>query len=210
MNNNTTLIWNAILTLAVAVLFFLHFSGKNQETGTATSGAVGDKQIVYVQVDTLLNNYEFFKDARKEFENKRYQADYELNTKGKSLENEIAFFQQKAQTMTLEQARSVEAQLQKKQQDFVAYRESVVQKLAKEESDKNEELYNDIHDYIEKYNKENKYEFVLGYTRGGGILFADKTLNVTQKVLDGLNETYKAKAKKDDKKAAGKDSTAKK
>lgn len=207
MNNNTSLIWNVILTLAVAVLFFLHFSGKkDQAVVPGSPEALAGRKIVYVQVDTLLNNYEFFKDARKEFENKRYQMEADLNNKGKSLENEIAFFQQKAPTLTQEQGRSIEAQLMKKQQDFVQYRERAAQQLAKEEADKNEELYNYIHDYIEKYNKENKYEFVMGYTRGGGILFADSSLNVTQKVLDGLNKTYAEKGKGQVKK----DSTAKK
>ncbi len=207
MNNNTSLIWNVILTLAVAVLFFLHFSGKkDQGAAPGSPEALAGRKIVYVQVDTLLNNYEFFKDARKEFENKRYQMEMDLNNKGKSLENEIAFFQQKAPTLTQEQGRSIEAQLMKKQQDFVQYRDRAAQQLAKEESDKNEELYNYIHDYIEKYNKENQYEYVLGYTRGGGILFADSTLNVTQKVLDGLNKSYAEKSTKETKK----DSTAKK
>ncbi len=207
MNNNTSLIWNVILSLAVAVLFFLHFSGKNSNgPAQGSPEALAGRKIVYVQVDTLLNNYEFFKDARKEFENKRYQMEMDLSNKGKSLENEIAFFQQKAPTLTQEQGRSIEAQLVKKQQDFVQLRDRSAQQLAKEEADKNEELYNYIHDYIEKYNKENKYEYVMGYSRGGGILFADSTLNVTQKVLDGLNSSYAEKSKKE----AKKDTTAKK
>jgi outer membrane protein len=139
-------------------------------------------------------------------ENKRFQLDNDLTTRGRSLENEISFFQQKAQTMTLDQARNTEAQLMKKQQDFVQYRDRAAQTLAQEEADKNEELYNQIYQYLEKYNSDNNYEFVLGYTRGGGILFADSTLDVTQKVLDGLNKSYADNSKKEDK-SSKKDST---
>ncbi|MCE7068823.1 MULTISPECIES: OmpH family outer membrane protein [Dyadobacter] len=193
MNNNTSLIWNIVLSLAVAVLFFLHFSGKpSGDAGAAADGGVvAGRKTVYVQVDSLLKNYEFFKDTRKELENKNFQLENELNTKGRSLQNEVQFFQQRAQTMTPEQARSTEAQLMKKQQDLVAYRDQSAQALGQEEAKKNEELYKNIRSYIEKYNKENGFEYVLGYSLGGGILFANPSLDVTQKILDGLNKEYK-------------------
>ncbi|WP_439554958.1 OmpH family outer membrane protein [Dyadobacter sp.] len=197
MNNNTSLIWNIVLSLAVAVLFFLHFSSKSSgDAGAAADGnVVAGRKTVYVQVDSLLKNYEFFKDTRKELENKNFQLENELNTKGRSLQNEVAFFQQKAQTMTPEQARSTEAQLMKKQQDLMAYRDQSAQALGQEEAKKNEELYKNIRSYIDKYNKENGYEFVLGYSLGGGILFANPSLDVTQKILDGLNKEYKSSGK---------------
>jgi outer membrane protein len=192
VNNNTSLIWNVVLSLAVAVLFFLHFSNKSSDTGAAADGAVvAGRRTVYVQVDSLLKNYDFFKDTRKELENKNFQLENELTTKGRSLQNEVAFFQQKAQTMTPEQARSTEAQLMKKQQDLMAYRDQSAQALGQEEAKKNEELYKNIRAYIEKYNKENGYEYVLGYSLGGGILFANPSLDVTQKIIDGLNKEYK-------------------
>lgn len=207
MNNNTSLIWNVVLSLAVAVLFFLHFSSKSSDSGAAADGAVVEgRRTVYVQVDSLLKNYDFFKDTRKELENKNFQLENELTTKGRSLQNEVAFFQQRAATMTPEQARSTEAQLMKKQQDLVAYRDQSAQALGQEEAKKNEELYKNIRSYIDKYNKENGYEYVLGYSLGGGILFANPSLDVTQKIVDGLNKEYKTSGKA----AAPADTTKKK
>lgn len=194
VNNNTSLIWNIVLTLAVSVLFFLHFSNKpGTEAGAVADGnVVPGRRTVYVQVDSLLKNYDFFKETKKELENKNFQLENELNQKGRSLQNEVAFFQQKAQTMTPEQARSTEAQLMKKQQDLVAYRDQSAQALGQEEAKKNEQLYKNIRAYIEKYNKENGYEYVLGYSLGGGILFANPSLDVTQKIIEGLNKEHKA------------------
>jgi len=207
VNNNTSLIWNIVLSIAVAVLFFLHFSGnKSEAVSGSDGGVVAGRRTVYVQVDSLLTNYDYFKDAKKALENKHFQLENELNTKGRSLQNEVAFFQQKAQTMTPDQARSTEAQLMKKQQDLVAYRDQAMAGLQQEEAGKNEELYKQIRSYIEKYNKDNKYEYVLGYSLGGGILFADKSLDVTQKIIEGLNKTYK----ETDAGKASADTTAKK
>lgn len=214
MNSNTSLIWNGLLTLAVITLFVLYFTGGKK----GSSGALGSdslslagRKVVYVQVDSLLSNYEYFKDVRKELETKRYQLDYELNKRGKSLESEVAFFQQKAPTMTMEQGRTIEEQLLKKQQDLVQYRDREATKLAQEEMEKNEELYNQIYDYIDQYNAESQYEFVLGYSRGGGILYANKELDITDKLIKGLNEQYRQKQQaKSGKEEAKKDTTSSK
>ncbi|WP_266362252.1 OmpH family outer membrane protein [Tellurirhabdus rosea] len=189
-----SLILNVVLAAAVAYLYYLHFSGPSTESSAATaadSTVAPVKKVVYVNVDSLLTNYEYFKDTKKLLESKRFQLDNDLNSKGRSLQNEIAFFQQKAQTMTMEQARATEAALQQKQQNFLAYREQAAARLAEEEAKKNEELYSQIQDYLRKVNKSNQYDFVLGYTKGGGILFADQSLDATRQIIAGLNKEYK-------------------
>lgn len=191
---NASLVVNAVLAVAVAVLYYFHFKDqKTQTVATPVAAEAKGKNIVYVNVDSLLTKYEYFKDAQKVLSSKRFQLDNDLNTRGRSLQNEVAFFQQKAPTMTQEQGRATEAALQKKQQDLVAYRDRAAQSLAAEEQKKNEDLYNQIFEYLKKYNKQNKYEFVLGYTKGGGILFANAGNDVTAPILAGLNKEYQEK-----------------
>ena len=191
---NTSLIWNVALTIAVAVLYFLHFKGESPAATTATDAAKG-KKIVYVNADSLLKNYSYYKDFQKEFESKAYQLDFELNTKGRSLQNEVQFFQQRAQTMTQEQAVGVQQQLQKKEQDLVQYRDANLKKLEEERQKKTEQFYANIFEYLKKVNKENGYEFVLGYSKGGGILFANSDNEITAKILEGINKEYAANKK---------------
>ena len=199
---NASLILNVILTIAVAILYYLHFKGPQMEEAPVAKTPVEAKgrAIVYVNVDSLLTKYEFFKDTQKVLESKRFQLENELATKGKNLQNKVAFFQQKAPTMTQEQGRATEASLQKEQQDIMAYRDRAAQNLATEEQNKNKQLYDQIYDYLKKINGQNKYEFVLGYTKGGGILFADPSADRTSVILDGLNKEYQDKEKEATKK----------
>lgn len=191
---NASLVLNIVLAIAVAILYYLHFKDRQPaEAGVKNPAEVKGKANVYVNVDSLLTKYEFFKDTQKVLESKKFQLENELATKGRNLQNKAAFFQQKAPTMTMEQGRATEAALQKEQQEIIQYRERAAQGLGLEEQKKNEELYNKIYEYLKKYNAQNKYEFVLGYTKGGGILFADTDNDVTRKVLDGLNQEYKDK-----------------
>ena len=189
---NLSLLLNAVLAVAVAVLFYLHFSGPKAASTDAT-GTVGDKPIVFVNTDSLLNNYDFFKDARTAFEQKRTQLDVDLNTKGATLQREIQIFQQQAPGMIAAEAQAKQLQLQKRGADFEQQRQQAINSLGEEEAKKNKELYDNISSYIQKYNRENGYHFVLGYSQGGGILYANPDLDVTQKIITGLNKEYKDK-----------------
>ena len=197
---NASLFLNVLLTIAVAVLYYLHFAGPKTETVVADKPAEAKgKDIVYVNVDSLLTKYDFFKDTQKVLESKRFQLENDLATKGRNLQNKAAFFQKQASEgrLTQEQGRATEASLQKEQQDVLAYRERAAQNLAGEEAEKNKQLYDQIYDYLKSINAQNKYQFVLGYTKGGGILFANPDADQTSAILGGLNKQYKEKQEKE-------------
>lgn len=197
---NASLFLNVLLTIAVAVLYYLHFAGPKTEAVVAAKPADSKgKDIVYVNVDSLLTKYDFFKDTQKVLESKRFQLENDLATKGRNLQNKAAFFQKQASEgrLTQEQGRATEASLQKEQQDILAYRERAAQNLAGEEAEKNKLLYDQIYDYLKGINAQNKYQFVLGYTKGGGILFANPDADQTKAILDGLNKQYKEQQDKE-------------
>ena len=191
---NESLAINVVLAIAVAVLYYLHF--KEQKSGAdlkKTPKIAEGRKLVYVNIDSLATKYEYFKDTRKVLESKQYQLENDIQTRGRSLQNEVTFFQQRAQTMTQEQGRAAQASLEKKNQDLMAYREQAAQGLALEKAQKDDELYNQIFDYLKKANGQNKYEIVLGYQKGGNILFADGGSDATKRIIEGLNKEYKEK-----------------
>lgn len=190
---NVSLAINAVLAIAVAVLYYLHFKSQQPAEEPKAPKVVEGRKIVYVNIDSLATNYDYFKDTRKVLESKQYQLENDIQNRGRNLQNKVAFFQQRAQTMTMEQGRAAQASLQKEEQDLMAYRERAAQGLAVEKAKKDEELYNQIFDYLKKVNAQNKYEMVLGYQKGGNILFADAGSDATKRVIEGLNKEYAAK-----------------
>lgn len=198
---NASLILNAVLLVAVAVLYYLHFTSGNKTTQTLTrpvadtasvKNPVAEK-IAYVNSDSLLMNYEYYKNTIKQLDERRKKLETDIGGRARSLENEAVSFQQKGRNMTLEQAQLTEQNLYRKQQELVQYRDRLSQQLAQEEQEKTEELYNNIARFLKDYTKDKPYKLVLGYTKGGGILFADNSLEITQEVLTGLNNEYKNK-----------------
>jgi outer membrane protein len=182
-------VWLAVLTLALGYSFV-----KPTSSGSASATTADGKRIVFVNSDSLLTNYQFYKDAQKEFENKGYRLQVDLGQKERALQAELQAIQQRASAMTQAQLQAADMTLKKKGAELQQYSQEKQAELGQEQAKKNEDLYNNIREYVLKVNKENKYEFVLGYSKvGGGILFADASVDVTQKLVDGLNKEYAAK-----------------
>ena len=192
---NLSLILNGVLAIAVIVLYVLHFNSKNADQTLAEERAASQSEVIpkiaYVNSDTLLENYDFFKDKRSELEEKQKKLEGEFQNRARGLENEIANFQQTAGNMTISQARAIEEDLMRKRQNLMQYQQNLSTELQQAEAEVSEELYDNVAEYLKEYGKEKDFELVLTYTKGSGVLYASDSLDITQQVIAGLNEKYK-------------------
>ncbi len=192
---NISMTINVVLIIAVGVLYYLHF--KSAETAISLQ----DQQIknfvplpgtgiVYVNSDSLLDQYEFYKNERSKFESAQKGIKNELQSQGEKLQGEVDLYQKQAIGMTDMERAQKEEQLTMKQQQLMQRKEELLSKLDDEQSKSSEELYSRLNQYLRKFNKNRNYNFVLGFQKGGGILFANDSLNITNDVVEGLNKEY--------------------
>ena len=209
-----SIILNLILLAAVVVLYVLHFSGKpSSAAGTesiATDSTMPDKvNIVYINEDSLLENYAYFKELAASLDSKRKSLETDYTSKAQGLQTEISNFQRNAGNMTMSQARAVEEDLMRKQQNLLRYQETLSQDMMKQEADVNQKLYQKVSDYVSDYARKNGYTVVLNYKPGSGLLYGHKAMDVTEEVVDGLNKAYEdSKTADASKKPAAKTSSA--
>jgi outer membrane protein len=171
--------------------------------GVATAEA-GYPDIVYVNSDSLLANYEYFKDVRDRLQGKAENKEKDLRSQAESFQKEVERYQRSAQGMTNEQRASTEQRLAQKQQQLQALQQSSGNELVSEESEEMKKIYDQVETYLKKLSKEKGYEMVLTYQRGNSaILYSDDSRDITKEVVSGLNDEYeteKADAKKTEKK----------
>lgn len=189
---NLSLILNVVLLIAVLVLYVLHFSSTSDQPEPTTSAEFAPipVNIAFINSDTLLKNYEFSKVAAGELENKKDELQAEYENRARGLQTEIQNFQRNAQNMTMAQARAIEEDLTKKQQNLLRYQETLTQTLVQQEAKISNELYDNVSDYLRDYGLANNYQLVLTYQKGSGVLYANDSLNITQEVVKGLNDAY--------------------
>ena len=166
----------------------------------ATSGGV---KIAYVEVDSLMTQYEFCKEFTLIIQKKSNNARNTLNQKGQQLQNAAANFQQKLQNngfTSREQAESQQAAIQRQQQSLQELQARLENELATETAKYNEALRDSLMNFLNAYNKDKKYDLILT-KQGDNILYAAKRFDITNDVINGLNKRYKkAPAKKTEEK----------
>jgi outer membrane protein len=211
MNKNISLGLNIVLIIAVAILFYLHFSGSPAQTesaGVAADSAalakpvvappkdIKDSKIVYVNMDILNEKYEYLKDITSAARTEQSSLENQYQSKGEKLQNDYMAFQQKVQQGLLSenQANAEQESLMKRKEE-IDQLELKSQKLMEKIQGQAEEAHGIFKKYLEEYNKNNTYTYVMGYSDAPGstVLLADPALDITQEILDGLNEQYKAK-----------------
>jgi outer membrane protein len=202
---NISLILNAILFVAVAVLYYLHFSPKTTAEAGDHAANVSDLKIAYINSDSVLKYYEFFNLNKEKLEAKGKKLDQDFRNRAQSLQNDISSYQRNVGSMTIGQAKALEEDLGKKQQNLQLYQRSLEQEIMTDQARMNEELYAKITAYLKKYGEENGLQAVLKYDPTSDLLFGGKAIDITQQVITGLNETFKAENGKGSPKA---DSTA--
>src|SRR5579859_2848320 len=146
---NIALVLNGILLVAVGVLYYLHFSGQKNGT-TSTVSAPADLKIAYIKSDSVLKYYDYFKEMKTILEAKGKKLDQDLQNRGQSLQNEITSYQRNMSNLTIGQAKALEEDLGKKQQNFRLYQQSLEQELVNDQSKLTEALYGRITKFLTK------------------------------------------------------------
>ena len=182
---NSSLILNIVLLLAVAFLYVKVYSGDTDVE--KLSGPAAASKIVFVNSDSLMDNYSLFKQIQGKMEKKRDSLDKLFTTRGESLQREIQAYQENGANMSPQERAQNEELLTRKQQSYVADRDAVMEKLGNEEKAMTDSLHNDLVTYLKKFNKDKHYDFIMCYTRGAGILLANDSLDITKVVIKGIN-----------------------
>lgn len=161
---------------------------KAKETATTVST---EEKIVYVNSDSLLTKYEYFKDLKTKMEAKGKNAEADLLAKQQAFQREVQQYQAQQNTLAADQRAATEQRLSRKQQELQAYQQNAGSALQNEQAKEQEVLYDKVAEYLKTYAKTKGYKMVLTYSKGNSaILFADESLDVTSAVIVGLNQAY--------------------
>ncbi len=197
MKKLITSISKITVILALSALILSCNKEQTKSTGSAVSTSAGTAEaIVYVNSDSLLNNYDYYKAVRDKFQEKSKKAQADLTAKGTAFQREVAAYQQGAANLSAEQRANTEERLARKQQELASYNQNAGNALSNEEAAENDKLYNKVAEYLKGYAKSKGYKIVLTYSKSNpAVLFADESLDVTKAVVDGLNAAYQKEKK---------------
>ena len=191
------LVSNIVIIVALVVMGFMHPWTACEGSADVAVAKGGKLAVAYVNIDSLLMNYQQAIDLNEELMSQQEEARTDLNGKARKLESEMVNFQRKVENngfLTRERAESEQRRLLGEQQKLEETQQRMANELGLKQQDVNDQVMTAITEFITAYNKKANYEVILTQTGGiGTVLFAKSAYNITADVLEQMNEQFAKK-----------------
>ena len=191
----------AIVTLTAFAFIACNNQPKQNDTvasknETTTTPASDNQKVAYVEIDSIMSQYTYWKEVTKIIKAKEANIQRTLAGKQKAIQAAAANFQQNVQAnkYTQVQAQQIQASIQKQAQDADALQQRLGAEYQNEVAKYNKALSDSVHNYLKEYNKDKKFAIILAKS-GDNILYADPAYNITDDVIKGMNQAYKGMKK---------------
>lgn len=170
---------NIVLAVAVIYLFFNICKAK--------------KEVVYVNTHKLLSNYKGMLAAQKDIEEKSKTWQANIDTLTNDVQNQMKKYEKERASLSAKELKLTEELLRHKQQQLMQYQQAIKQKNEEENIKLKDKIVADVNVFIKDYGEKHSYDYILGSTNMGNVLYGKEALDVTDDMLKGLNEAYKGK-----------------
>ncbi len=198
--NKTQIVVDAILAVAVIALFTLFFTRKPAEQAVASAENVvvaeGNLPIAYLNLDSVLTQYQFAIEASDKLMTKQEDARLKLNTKARTLQSEAADFQRKLENgafMSRDRAEQKQQELLKKQNDLQELEAKLTNDIMLENQKLNMQLADTINNFLRDFNADGRYQVIFANAGKDNILQAADGYDITAEVVEALNTRYNKK-----------------
>ncbi|MBL0144557.1 MAG: OmpH family outer membrane protein [Chitinophagaceae bacterium] len=202
MMKNLPLALNVVLLAAVGFLYYNNFSAKkspvsgpnNNNKNAVTDSNCNKAHIAYVELDSMYENISYIKQKREDMEAKQKRIENEWQSGMSGLKARQENFMKKGAAITQQEAEQFQNQLLGEQQQIESNKQRQAQALSEENFKFTEKLQKDLKGFLETYNKEKKYMYILATGTGlDYLVYKDSALNITNDVIKGMNNLINTK-----------------
>ena len=165
-------------------------AAQNDKQSSAAYTFDGHLPIAYVNIDSLLINYNLAKDLNESMLTRQENARADINEKGRQLEKEVADFKRKVKNnafLSQDRFEQEQQRLMKKQQELQAYAQRLENELLQEQQKMLIQVNDSITNFIKEYNKDGKYEAILN---NSSTLYIKPSYDITMEIVSLLNRRY--------------------
>ncbi len=188
------------LILAMVAALGLTSCGNSKESDEApTSESAGADatglRIAYVELDSLMGQYQLYKDYEAVLTRKGTDIQNTLAQKQRKLESNAATMQRKYENngfQTRDELERAQQSIQQQEMELQQLAAKLNNEFNEEQARINEEARDSIQAFLKIYNKTKKYDYVM-IKAGDNLLIANPRYNITKDIVNGLNKRYNAK-----------------
>jgi outer membrane protein len=147
-------------------------------------------KIAYINVEDLMKGYDATKALEEKLKARQDEMAKELDSIGAPFQLKVQEYYQNANKMSAQKRAETEQALQQEQQILQARQQQAGQALQQENQTLSEALTKKVDSFVADYAKAKGIQLVFGTSGNGTVMYGDDKFNVTNDILDILNENY--------------------
>lgn len=193
---------NAVLFLGLVGIYIIHFTSapksKVNAEATAPLQKEGGLTIAYVDTDTLLAKYEYAKELEADLLAFKSQQEAYGKQQMEKFQRDYQDYLQNGDKLTRTQQEAKEAELKQRAERMSTLEQELTAKIMERQMEENTKLLNAIFAFVREYNAANQqFDIILRKTfENSPSLYLNPGMDITQEILDGLNEEHRNLKKK--------------
>jgi outer membrane protein len=180
MTNRLIVGFCAINFIGLIILFTLHFSKK--------------EKVGYIDSTKVINSFQGMLQARKEYQGKVSIWKANIDTLANEIQRDISRYEKESPKLTLREKELSKELIQNKQKQLAEYQRAINEKAGQEDAITTKKVVDEINAYIKEYGDRHNYTIVFAATEYGNIAYAENHLDITEKIIEGLNNKYEGKS----------------
>jgi len=157
------------------------------------SASCNQTKIAYINVEDLMKDYDGTKALEETLKEKQEAMSKELDSISAPFQTKVQEYYQNAQNMSASKRAQTEQELQQEQQVLQGRQQQAGQALQQENQLLSEAITKKVDSFVSVYSKANGLNLVLGTSGNGTVMYGDDNLNVTNAILELLNEDFAKK-----------------
>jgi outer membrane protein len=147
-------------------------------------------KIGFVDNAKLINEYQEKIEVQKKLQEKIKLYELKRDSVRQSFQLEINEAELKSRSMSQAELQKLSQELQQKDQIINQRDQFDQQQIAQESQRQNDSLIKKVRSFVENYGLNHGYDYILGSNEAGSVMYGKKSNDLTQTILDALNEKY--------------------
>ena len=184
-------ILNGVMAVAIIILYVLHFNNSSPAIKASAANGTGTK-VAYFEIDSIQNNYEFFKEVKSALQVKDMENAKQLTALKNTFAAKYQDLQKNGQSFTQAEITGRQQELAALEKNYTSKEQQLSQELQEESFKRLQEVKKNIEQYLEKYNKAKTFNYIFS-SNADLMYYKDTAYDITSDIVKGLNSEYKPK-----------------
>ena len=150
-----------------------------------------NKKIGYVKSADLIYQYAGTKEIQNVYNQKMQVWQAQLDTLKGDYNRLLENYNRNLKSLNEDQGKKIQQELKYKHENVLQQQKNMDLMAQEQEEKMMTGVLNQINDFVSVYGKENGYSIILGTTTQGNILFGEDAIDLTDEILQELNNQYR-------------------